>query len=150
MSGLLRRCEERATAVLPTLPPHERAVVEAELAALRTVTDTDTDTGTDPRPAPTDLLTELRALARAVPERLYRDSAQVLRRMHEIAGSGNLESCLSSLGIVRACFDLGLVPAGRADAPAEQGGPVLVVGRGHIARPSTPSTTSAGSSPSCR
>ncbi|GAA2474894.1 hypothetical protein GCM10010406_08760 [Streptomyces thermolineatus] len=137
MSGLLRRCEERATAVLPTLPPHERAVVEAELAALRTVADTgtgtDTATGTGTRPAPADPLTELRALARAVPERLYRDSAQVLRRMHEIAGSGNLESCLSSLGIVRACFDLGLVPAGRADAPAGQGDPVLVVGRGHIA-----------------
>lgn len=129
MTGeLLRRCEERLLTVLPTLPAPEAAVVRKELAALR-------------RLGPGDSLRdELREAARAVPERLYEDSADVLRRMHEIAGSGNLQSCLSSLGIVRACFDLGLVDPGHGpdsrsapDADADAATPVLVVGRGHIA-----------------
>lgn len=144
MSELLRRCEQRATEVLPTLPERERGVVERELAILRSTERAAAEDG--------GLVAELRELARSVPERLWTDSAQVLLRTHQIAGSGNLQSCLSSLGIVRACFDLGLVPnapEAEADAPPRHregravrevreragGGPepVLVVGRGHIA-----------------
>ena len=60
-------------------------------------------------------------LAAEVPRRVYSDSAVLLRRMHEVANFGNYQSCLSSLSLVRACFELGLV------------GPDLYVGRGHIA-----------------
>ncbi|QUH01950.1 transketolase [Saccharopolyspora erythraea] len=113
MSELLFRCEDRVMSVLPTLRDDERAVVERELEALRGI-------------EPADLMTEMRAVARAVPERVYTDSADVLLRMHEITGSGNHQSCLSSLGIVRACFELGLTGQ-------DEQAPVLVVGRGHIA-----------------
>ncbi|MBY8885240.1 transketolase [Streptomyces sp. PTM05] len=100
----------------PHLTPAEHQAVQAELALLREHGLRD------------GLLPAMRRIADEVPGRLYRGSAEVLLRMHEIAGSGNHQSCLSSLPIVRACFDLDLVP--RADGPARAD---LVVGRGHIA-----------------
>lgn len=125
---LLDRFEQPARAALARLTPDEAAVVERELAAWRSAGE-----------RATTALAELTDVARAVPERLYHDSARVLLRMHEIAGSGNYQSCLSSLPTVRACFDLGLVPdAGDRSEDAESGGfdgapAELVVGRGHIA-----------------
>ncbi|MBP2478630.1 transketolase [Crossiella equi] len=98
---------------MPKLTEAEVKAVEAELSALAA--------GDYPGP----LLADARALARAVPERVYTDSADVLLRMHEIAGSGNHQSNLSSLAMVRACFELGLVDS---NSTAE-----LIVGRGHIA-----------------
>ncbi|WP_437312955.1 1-deoxy-D-xylulose-5-phosphate synthase N-terminal domain-containing protein [Sorangium sp. So ce385] len=115
MSTLRERFEQPALAALPKLTPHERALVHRELAEIA-------QGGYDG-----PLVEELRKLAAAVPERAYDDGAQVLLRMHEIAGSGNFQSCLSSLPLIRACFALDLVPEG-GDAPAE-----LIVGRGHIA-----------------
>ncbi|MEU5836905.1 transketolase [Streptomyces diacarni] len=131
--GLLGRFEEPARAARPRLTPDEARVIELELAEWRRLGE---------RYAPATPLGELAAVAAAVPERLYRDSAKVLLRMHEIAGSGNHQSCLSSLHLVRACFDLGLVPgpgdrAGQRDGPGPSAGSAgraeLVVGRGHIA-----------------
>ncbi|TPQ20076.1 1-deoxy-D-xylulose-5-phosphate synthase N-terminal domain-containing protein [Streptomyces sporangiiformans] len=118
---LLDRFEDVARAAMPRLTPDEAATVERELAAW---------TRLDARyPTPS---AELAGVAAAVPERLYDDSAQVLLRMHEIAGSGNYQSCLSSLPLVRACFDLGLVP-GHHPGDAEATDAELIVGRGHIA-----------------
>ncbi|MGW5761509.1 1-deoxy-D-xylulose-5-phosphate synthase N-terminal domain-containing protein [Streptomyces tendae] len=122
-ASLLGRFEEVARAALPRLTADEGAVVEHELAVWETLAG--------PYPLP---LAELAAVAAAVPERLYDDSARVLLRMHEIAGSGNHQSCLSSLPLVRACFDLGLVPEPGSDTgstPAARA--ELIVGRGHIA-----------------
>ncbi|GGZ39391.1 hypothetical protein GCM10010387_36970 [Streptomyces inusitatus] len=110
----LRTILQRPTAP-PRLTERERAVVRRELDEF----EAGVWSGSLPE--------SLRKLAAAVPERLYDDSARVLLRMHEIAGAGNYQSNLSSLPIVRACFDLGLVPE---DGP----GPAdLIVGRGHIA-----------------
>ncbi|MDI3282574.1 1-deoxy-D-xylulose-5-phosphate synthase N-terminal domain-containing protein [Polyangium sp. 15x6] len=117
MSTLRKRFEQPALAALPKLTPQERALVQRELAE---IAEGDYD-GHQP------LVEELRKLAAAVPERAYHDSAQVLLRMHEIAGSGNYQSCLSSLQLIRACFELDLIPE-VGKAPAE-----LIVGRGHIA-----------------
>ncbi|MBB1253293.1 transketolase [Streptomyces sp. OF3] len=114
MSTLRTLVHDEATAALPRLTPAEAAVVRRELAELAAG-----ELGGE-------LFEQMRKLAAAVPGRLYDDSAHVLLRMHEIAGSGNLQSNLSSLSTVRACFDLGLV--GGDTPPAE-----LVVGRGHIA-----------------
>jgi transketolase len=47
--------------------------------------------------------------------------------MHELAGSGTYQSCLSSLPLVHACFDLEL------DGSHDDGRPALIVGRGHVA-----------------
>ncbi|MDH6115457.1 transketolase [Kitasatospora sp. MAP12-15] len=108
---------ERAVATsAPQLTPEENAAVQRELSQLRRLGLRD------------GLLATMRQIAAAVPERLYRDSAEVLLRMHEIAGSGNHQSCLSSLPTVRACFELGLIPPAGTRAPAD-----LIVGRGHIA-----------------
>ncbi|MEU7580899.1 1-deoxy-D-xylulose-5-phosphate synthase N-terminal domain-containing protein [Streptomyces sp. NPDC041068] len=115
MSALRTLIEGPATAALPRLTEQESAVVRRELAEL--------EAGAYSGP----LLESMRKLAAAVPERLYGDSARVLLRMHEIAGSGNYQSNLSSLPMVQACFELGLVPED-GPAPAE-----LIVGRGHIA-----------------
>ncbi|MGW7413570.1 1-deoxy-D-xylulose-5-phosphate synthase N-terminal domain-containing protein [Streptomyces sp. NPDC054863] len=117
MNGLVTHYAEVSAAHRDRLTPAEAALVEkegAELAALDLQ-----DTAVSP-------LEVMSAVAAAVPERLYDDSREVLRRMHEIAGSGTLQSCLSSLPTVHACFELGLVGGG--DAPAD-----LIVGRGHIA-----------------
>ncbi|MFE9426425.1 transketolase [Kitasatospora sp. NPDC006697] len=108
--------ERGAATAAAQLTEAERAVVERELAVLRELG------------LRGGLLPAMRRVAAAVPERLYRDSAEVLLRMHEIAGSGNHQSCLSSLPTVQACFQLGLVPGGGEPAPAD-----LIVGRGHIA-----------------
>ncbi|MDX2938369.1 1-deoxy-D-xylulose-5-phosphate synthase N-terminal domain-containing protein [Streptomyces ipomoeae] len=122
-TSLLGRFADEARASLPRLTPDEAAAVERELAAWESLTG--------PYPTP---LAELAAVAAAVPERLYDDSAQVLLRMHEIAGSGNHQSCLSSLPLVRACFDLGLVPDANGDTGfASATRAELIVGRGHIA-----------------
>ncbi|WP_197359743.1 1-deoxy-D-xylulose-5-phosphate synthase N-terminal domain-containing protein, partial [Streptomyces clavuligerus] len=112
-----------ALAALDRLTPAEAAVVRRELAEL--------ERGGYEGPLPD----QWRRLAAAVPERLYHDSARLLLRMHQLAGSGNLSSNLSSLAIVRACFDLGLVPPPGEAAPDGNGGAPaeLVVGRGHIA-----------------
>ncbi|NEA69003.1 transketolase [Streptomyces sp. SID12488] len=99
------------------MTPAEHTVVQRELSELA-VLDLQ-DTAVSP-------LEVMRAVAAAVPERLYDDSGDVLRRMHEIAGFGNYQSCLSSLPTVHACFELGL--SGAAGSPAD-----LIVGRGHIA-----------------
>ncbi|MGW5115639.1 1-deoxy-D-xylulose-5-phosphate synthase N-terminal domain-containing protein [Streptomyces noursei] len=115
MSALHALVQGPATAAAPRLTEPERAVVQRELDELARGGYTG------------PLLESLRKLAAAVPERLYDDSARVLLRMHEIAGSGNYQSNLSSLPLVRACFDLGLVPED-GPGPAE-----LIVGRGHIA-----------------
>lgn len=112
-----------AREALPRLTPAERRVVEAELREMERR-----------GPGGGRLLDGLREVAAQVPERLYADSAEVLLRMHEIAGSGNLQSNLSSLALVRACFAHGLVDDGGADADGTGDGPAeLVVGRGHIA-----------------
>ncbi|NBM18202.1 1-deoxy-D-xylulose-5-phosphate synthase N-terminal domain-containing protein [Streptomyces sp. GC420] len=116
MSGLYDRFAGPARAALPRLTSAERDVVLRELDRLRSAGRA------------SSLFEGLREVAAQVPERLYGDSAEVLLRMHEIAGSGNLQSNLSSLPLVRACFELGLVPGNDRGAPAE-----LVVGRGHIA-----------------
>lgn len=116
MTALYESFAAPAREALPRLTAAERRVTERELAELELH-------GHDGEP----LLEGLRKVAALVPERLYTDSAEVLRRMHEIAGSGNLQSNLSSLALVRACFALGLVDAGGA------GTAELVVGRGHIA-----------------
>ncbi|MFE6689170.1 1-deoxy-D-xylulose-5-phosphate synthase N-terminal domain-containing protein [Streptomyces sp. NPDC057743] len=116
MNALVDRFAGPAREALPRLTEAERAVVERELDAL----------GHADRTGP--LFDRLRGVAAEVPERLYADSAEVLLRMHEIAGSGNLQSNLSSLPLVRACFALGLVDGSGRGGPAE-----LVVGRGHIA-----------------
>ncbi|GAA4931206.1 1-deoxy-D-xylulose-5-phosphate synthase N-terminal domain-containing protein [Streptomyces coeruleoprunus] len=117
MNEPLDRFAGPAREALPRLTPDERAVVHRELRELE---NGDHGGGT--------LLDGLRKLAAQVPERLYTDSADVLLRMHEIAGSGNHQSNLSSLPLVRACFALGLVEDDGRGRPAE-----LVVGRGHIA-----------------
>ncbi|MFD9574233.1 1-deoxy-D-xylulose-5-phosphate synthase N-terminal domain-containing protein [Streptomyces sp. NPDC059982] len=116
MNGPYERFAAPAREALPRLTAAERRVSEQELAELALHGH---DDGT--------LLEALRKVAALVPERLYTDSAEVLLRMHEIAGSGNLQSNLSSLALVRACFAHGLVD-GEGAGPAE-----LVVGRGHIA-----------------
>ncbi|MFD8983696.1 1-deoxy-D-xylulose-5-phosphate synthase N-terminal domain-containing protein [Streptomyces sp. NPDC059564] len=116
MNGLYERFAAPAREALPRLTDAERRVTEGELAELELH-------GHDGEP----LLDALRKVAALVPERLYTDSAEVLLRMHEIAGSGNLQSNLSSLALVRACFAHGLV-GDEGAGPAE-----LVVGRGHIA-----------------
>ena len=67
------------------------------------------------------LAEQARRLAAEVPRRVYNDSAVLLYRMHEVANFGNYQSCVSSLPLVRACFELGLY------------GSQLYVGRGHIA-----------------
>lgn len=118
MNEVRDRFERPALAALARLTPRENAVVRQELDALDTLDDED---------GGRSLWENLRALADRVPERVSTDSADVLLRMHQIAGSGNHQSNLSSLAIVRACFALGL--AGRdTPGPAE-----LIVGRGHIA-----------------
>ncbi|WP_236244808.1 1-deoxy-D-xylulose-5-phosphate synthase N-terminal domain-containing protein [Streptomyces sp. CC210A] len=117
MNALLDRFAGPAREALPRLTPAERAVVHRELAELE-------HGGHGDGP----LLDGLRKLAAQVPERLYTDSADVLLRMHEIAGSGNLQSNLSSLPLVRACFALGLAEDDGRGGPAD-----LIVGRGHIA-----------------
>ncbi|MGW2031018.1 1-deoxy-D-xylulose-5-phosphate synthase N-terminal domain-containing protein [Streptomyces sp. NPDC001761] len=118
MNGLAARYGQVMAGAEDRLTDEERAVVHRELAELARLAP---HTGT--------VLDAMRAVAAAVPERLYQDSGQVLRRMHEIAGFGNYQSCLSSLPTVHACFELGLAPgAGRTSLTAE-----LVVGRGHIA-----------------
>ncbi|MFB6980795.1 transketolase [Streptomyces scopuliridis] len=117
---LLDRFEQPARLVMARLTDEERVVVERELAELG-----------QGRDYGGSAFAALRALAAAVPDRLYDDSARVLLRMHEIAGSGNYQSCLSSLPTVRACFDLGLVPDQPDDG--DDGVATLVVGRGHIA-----------------
>ncbi|GAB7110190.1 hypothetical protein JCM4814A_85050 [Streptomyces phaeofaciens JCM 4814] len=127
MNALYDRFAGPARAALPRLTPAESAVVLRELARL----ERSAGPGAlrDGRPAGS-LFERLRGLAAEVPERLYTDSADVLLRMHEIAGSGNLQSNLSSLPLVRACFALGLV----ADGAQSGAGPAeLIVGRGHIA-----------------
>ncbi|MET8754569.1 1-deoxy-D-xylulose-5-phosphate synthase N-terminal domain-containing protein [Streptomyces sp. NPDC004667] len=112
-----------AREALPRLTPAERQVVEHEL---REMERQGRDGGR--------LLDALREVAARVPRRLYADSAEVLLRMHEIAGSGNLQSNLSSLALVRACFAHGLVDDGGTGAEGTGEGPAeLVVGRGHIA-----------------
>ncbi|MEU8774274.1 1-deoxy-D-xylulose-5-phosphate synthase N-terminal domain-containing protein [Streptomyces sp. NPDC048606] len=117
-----------AREALPRLTARERDVVLRELAELERHGR-----------AGAPLLESLRETAARVPERLYADSAEVLLRMHEIAGSGNLQSNLSSLPLVRACFAHDLVDGpgggGGVDAGGEGGrAPAeLVVGRGHIA-----------------
>ncbi|MFG2617197.1 1-deoxy-D-xylulose-5-phosphate synthase N-terminal domain-containing protein [Streptomyces sp. NPDC048507] len=116
MNGLYERFAAPAREAMPRLTAAERRVSERELAELELHGH---DDGT--------LLEGLRKVAALVPERLYADSAEVLLRMHEIAGSGNLQSNLSSLALVRACFAHGLAD-GAGEGPAE-----LVVGRGHIA-----------------
>ncbi|WP_421107715.1 1-deoxy-D-xylulose-5-phosphate synthase N-terminal domain-containing protein [Streptomyces sp. NEAU-S77] len=118
MTGLSGLFAEPGQAALPRLTPEESTVVRRELAEL--------EAGDYSGP----LLDSLRKLAAAVPERVHDDSARVLLRMHEIAGSGNYQSCLSSLPLVRACFELGLVSA---DSEEGQGPAELIVGRGHIA-----------------
>ncbi|WP_236243682.1 1-deoxy-D-xylulose-5-phosphate synthase N-terminal domain-containing protein [Streptomyces sp. CC228A] len=117
MNALLDRFAGPAREALPRLTPAERAVVHRELAELE-------HGGHGEGPLPD----ALRKLAAQVPERLYTDSADVLLRMHEIAGSGNLQSNLSSLPLVRACFALGLAEDDGRGGPAD-----LIVGRGHIA-----------------
>ncbi|GAA3486473.1 1-deoxy-D-xylulose-5-phosphate synthase N-terminal domain-containing protein [Streptomyces cremeus] len=114
MRGPYERFAAPARAAMPRLTEAERTVVTRELHEMKH------------RGAPGEpLLESLRHVAAEVPERLYTDSAHVLLRMHEIAGSGNLQSNLSSLPLVRACFAHELVDhGGRAE---------LVVGRGHIA-----------------
>ncbi|MFF7502202.1 1-deoxy-D-xylulose-5-phosphate synthase N-terminal domain-containing protein [Streptomyces lavendulae] len=112
-----------AREALPRLTPAERRLVEAELQEMASR-----------GPGTGRILDGLREVAARVPERLYADSAEVLLRMHEIAGSGNLQSNLSSLALVRACFAHGLVDDGGAGADGAGEGPAeLVVGRGHIA-----------------
>ncbi|MEU4950473.1 1-deoxy-D-xylulose-5-phosphate synthase N-terminal domain-containing protein [Streptomyces lavendulae] len=112
-----------AREALPRLTPAERRLVEAELLEMASR-----------GPGTGRILDGLREVAERVPERLYADSAEVLLRMHEIAGSGNLQSNLSSLALVRACFAHGLVDDGGAGADRAGEGPAeLVVGRGHIA-----------------
>ncbi|MFE3765912.1 1-deoxy-D-xylulose-5-phosphate synthase N-terminal domain-containing protein [Streptomyces sp. NPDC059104] len=112
-----------AREALPRLTPAERQVVEHEL---REMERQGRDGGR--------LLEALREVAARVPRRLYTDSAEVLLRMHEIAGSGNLQSNLSSLALVRACFAHGLVDDGGTGAEGTGESPAeLVVGRGHIA-----------------
>ncbi|MFE9775829.1 1-deoxy-D-xylulose-5-phosphate synthase N-terminal domain-containing protein [Streptomyces sp. NPDC005931] len=116
MNELLDLFAEPVLAALPRLTTAENAVVRRELEEMQRG-----DHGG------TALLDGLRKLAAQVPERLYTDSADVLLRMHEIAGSGNHQSNLSSLPLVRACFALNLVDD-------DGGGPAdLIVGRGHIA-----------------
>lgn len=117
MNDLYERFAGPARDALPRLTAAERAVVLRELDELERG-----DHGGG------SLLDGLRKVAAQVPERLSTNSAEVLLRMHEIAGSGNLQSNLSSLSLVRACFALGLVDDGDGGGPAE-----LVVGRGHIA-----------------
>ncbi|MEU2832855.1 1-deoxy-D-xylulose-5-phosphate synthase N-terminal domain-containing protein [Streptomyces lavendulae] len=112
-----------AREALPRLTPAERRLVEAELREMASR-----------GPGAGRILDGLREVAALVPERLYADSAEVLLRMHEIAGSGNLQSNLSSLALVRACFAHGLVDDGGPGADGAGEGPAeLVVGRGHIA-----------------
>ncbi|MFE2150228.1 1-deoxy-D-xylulose-5-phosphate synthase N-terminal domain-containing protein [Streptomyces lavendulae] len=112
-----------AREALPRLTPAERRVLEAELREMERR-----------GPGSGRTLDGLREVAARVPERLYADSAEVLLRMHEIAGSGNLQSNLSSLALVRACFAHGLVDDGGTGADGAGEGPAeLVVGRGHIA-----------------
>ena len=113
-ADLLERFAGPIAEARSALTPAEGDAVDEEMAVLRS---------SRPTGEPMDVLARIAA---AVPARLYDDSADVLQRMHEIAGSGNLQSCLSSLALVRACFDRGLVD-GADDAP------VLIVGRGHIA-----------------
>ncbi|MEU7636768.1 1-deoxy-D-xylulose-5-phosphate synthase N-terminal domain-containing protein [Streptomyces sp. NPDC039016] len=117
MNALRDRFAGPARAALARLTPAETTVVQRELAEL--------ERGGH---GGGSLLEGLRKLAAQVPERLYTDSADVLLRMHEIAGSGNHQSNLSSLPLVRACFALGLVDDEDGRGPAE-----LIVGRGHIA-----------------
>ncbi|NLU70579.1 1-deoxy-D-xylulose-5-phosphate synthase N-terminal domain-containing protein [Streptomyces sp. HNM0574] len=130
MSELRTLVDRAARAALPRLTEAESAVVRRELDEL--------ERGDYSGP----LTESLRKLAAAVPERPHEDSARVLLRMHEIAGSGNYQSNLSSLAIVRACFELGLAPedgpgagagAGTAVTPTGTGPAELIVGRGHIA-----------------
>ncbi|MGP9022676.1 1-deoxy-D-xylulose-5-phosphate synthase N-terminal domain-containing protein [Streptomyces sp. BR1] len=116
MGARLADFERAVVTSAPHLTPAESAVVQRELSELRALGLRD------------GLLATMRRVATAVPDRLYEDSAEVLLRMHEIAGSGNLQSCLSSLPTVRACFDLGLMASSGVGAPAD-----LIVGRGHIA-----------------
>lgn len=112
-----------AREALPRLTPDERRIVEAELREMERR-----------GPGSGRILDGLREVAARIPERLYADSAEVLLRMHEIAGSGNLQSNLSSLALVRACFAHGLVDDGGTGADGTGEGPAeLVVGRGHIA-----------------
>jgi transketolase len=118
VSALPAEFARAAAAATPRLTPAEAQAVQRELLALPGLGRT----GGDP------LLETMRELAAAVPERLYTDSAEVLLRLHEIAGSGNHQSCLSSLPTVHACFELGLVPGAGTPTPAD-----LIVGRGHIA-----------------
>ncbi|MFE0475071.1 1-deoxy-D-xylulose-5-phosphate synthase N-terminal domain-containing protein [Streptomyces sp. NPDC058947] len=120
MNGLATRYAEVSAGAEDRLTPAERSVVRKELAELAALDLQDTAVSS---------LEVMRAVAAAVPERLYGDSGDVLRRMHEIAGFGNHQSCLSSLPTVRACFELGLVAGtGGTPPPAD-----LIVGRGHIA-----------------
>lgn len=57
----------------------------------------------------------------------YPNVSTVLHRIHEIAGCGTLSSCLSSLNIVQALFDLNLCDSQGVKDPN------LIIGRGHIA-----------------
>lgn len=57
----------------------------------------------------------------------YPDVSTTLHRIHEIAGCGTLSSCLSSLNIVQALFDLNLCNSQGVKDPN------LIIGRGHIA-----------------
>ncbi|MFE9217550.1 1-deoxy-D-xylulose-5-phosphate synthase N-terminal domain-containing protein [Streptomyces lavendulae] len=123
MNDLYAAFAAPAREALPRLTPAERRLVEAELQEMASR-----------GPGTGRILDGLREVAERVPERLYADSAEVLLRMHEIAGSGNLQSNLSSLALVRACFAHGLVDDGGPGADGAGEGPAeLVVGRGHIA-----------------
>jgi transketolase len=115
MRALLDYLEGPALQVMADLLPAERTLVELELELLR---------GAE---ASGSIVDQLRRLVRLAPERLYRDSGELLLRMHEIAGSGTYQSCLSSSPLVHACFDLDL------DGSHDDGRPALIVGRGHIA-----------------
>jgi transketolase len=115
MTSLLDRIEGPALDVLEDLRGAERAAVQEELAILRRIE------------LRGSLDEQLRALADVAPSRVYDDPAELLLRMHEIAGSGTYQSCLTSLPLVHACCELELT--GEADNHLA----ALIVGRGHIA-----------------
>ncbi|WP_233492842.1 1-deoxy-D-xylulose-5-phosphate synthase N-terminal domain-containing protein [Chromobacterium sp. ATCC 53434] len=108
--------------------------IEACLRRRRAVlTDDEYARALDELEAGRELMAECRTineLSVAVARRFtpfYRDAARCLERIHEIAGYGTLASCLSSLNIAEALFELG-----HCDE-AGVAGPNLVIGRGHIA-----------------
>lgn len=108
-------------ATLKALTEEEARVVEAELAAAAHVSPS------------ASILSQCQEVAARVPERLHTDSAAVLLRMHEIAGSGNLESCRSSHATVRAIYQLGWQLGMNEPRAEREYAWELIVGRGHIA-----------------